>query len=780
MNILSIGSPYYESSIVLIEGGRITYALEEERFSRIKKDRDFPIGCINHIESVYGFDLSQLDGIAIACESPSQLPEKFKQLADMYNPEEHTYSNFGNFNELSTNLKFRTDLENFLKSRDINPQIIHTNHHLSHAASFYVSGLKKATVFTSDGQGDLISSTVTLGEENNNLEVLKTYLFDKSVAHIYGDITCYLGLKKFNDEGKVMAMASLGNKECKIDIINSQTSEFALNRFSENLFSRNNIKLKKDFYLNPFLRINAYPLTSFPRFNFNNAHILKNSFLDELDLSSIFHSYSMCNKINLNDNEFFWFFLELRNNKTAPLKEILRNAYFKHKLSLKTSKESCLISVLNDVSFILEALSNNTLKKFFREINNKNTFGEIFNKLKVKDLALKQKIMNFCLSLNQCKITYPIDPLFIDMIKRKDKYLDDDYKEFEGRAIKDFLELVKIKVIDLFDSGLKGDNLITPLQANLFSHFLLTENYREDIAFTTQKQLEKLMAKWISFWMGKTKHTDIFLSGGLFLNIKLNKIIRDLNCNGSTYVFPAASDNGTSFGSAILAYRQLYNQEHGRYPSFNKLEHMYYGSSYGDDDVKLCLDKFKDKLDFSKISDPSAVGAELISKGDIIGWFQDKMEFGPRALGNRSILADPTKTKSSLRLNSILKRREWFQPYCPTILDRAEEEYLENPTEAPFMIMAFDVKPEKQKEIPSVTFVDGTVRPQILKKEVNPLFYDLIENFENMSGVPLVLNTSFNVHREPIVEHPTQALNILLNKGIDKLIINNFLVKRKK
>jgi carbamoyltransferase len=154
------------------------------------------------------------------------------------------------------------------------------------------------------------------------------------------------------------------------------------------------------------------------------------------------------------------------------------------------------------------------------------------------------------------------------------------------------------------------------------------------------------------------------------------------------------------------------------------------------------------------------------------------MEAGPRALGNRSILADPRDPEIKDKLNYLVKHREPFRPFCPSLLDKAKKEYLENAYESPFMILSFKVPEEKRKEIPGVVHVDGTVRPQTVTKEANPRYYKLISEFEKLTGVPVVLNTSFNIKGEPMVCKPEQAIADFYSTGMDALIINDFLVAK--
>ena len=240
----------------------------------------------------------------------------------------------------------------------------------------------------------------------------------------------------------------------------------------------------------------------------------------------------------------------------------------------------------------------------------------------------------------------------------------------------------------------------------------------------------------------------------------------------NVYIQPASSDSGTAFGSAFLEYAKLTSK-----PVDFKMDHAYWGPEYTNKEIEKVL---KDKaIEYEYFEEIEKVTAELISKGNIIGWFQGRMEVGPRALGNRSILADPTNEKMMDKINLQVKNREPWRPFCPSMLEESMNEYLENAYPSPFMILSFRVKKEKWKEIPSVVHIDGTCRPQTVTKEINPRYYKLIKEFEKIKGVPVLLNTSFNDNGEPIVCSPEDALSSFKRTNLDYLAIGNFLIKRK-
>jgi carbamoyltransferase len=206
------------------------------------------------------------------------------------------------------------------------------------------------------------------------------------------------------------------------------------------------------------------------------------------------------------------------------------------------------------------------------------------------------------------------------------------------------------------------------------------------------------------------------------------------------------------------------------------MRHAYLGPSFADDTIEATLKTYK--LRFRHLGDPAKTAAELLAKGKILGWFQGRMEFGPRALGDRSILADPRDPEMNVKINNAVKFREWWRPFAPSLKKEAAGDFLESATDSPFMILTAQVRPEKRKVIPSVTHVDGSARPQTVEKEINPLFWRLIDEFGKRTGVPVVLNTSFNLRGEAIVHAPTDALRTFFSSGLDALVIGSFLLEK--
>jgi len=206
------------------------------------------------------------------------------------------------------------------------------------------------------------------------------------------------------------------------------------------------------------------------------------------------------------------------------------------------------------------------------------------------------------------------------------------------------------------------------------------------------------------------------------------------------------------------------------------MDNAYLGLSYNDDEIEKTIKNYK--LRYEKLTNPSKTGAELLASGNIIGLFQGRMEFGPRALGNRSIIADPRNPRMKDKVNDSVKYRENWRPFAPSILEEYYDEYFDTKFSSPFMILSFPVKKEKKDLIPSAIHVDGTARPQSVSKKVNPFYWELINEFYKKTGVPSVINTSFNLKGEPIVCSPYDAIRTFYTSGLDCLMINSFLITK--
>jgi carbamoyltransferase len=297
------------------------------------------------------------------------------------------------------------------------------------------------------------------------------------------------------------------------------------------------------------------------------------------------------------------------------------------------------------------------------------------------------------------------------------------------------------------------------------------EERHKDIAYAVQEACETAMVNVVKMAIEKTRCRDVCLAGGVALNSKANGKILASGLVGKFFVQPAASDDGVALGAALAPYLD----GNGKLPN-REMRHGYWGPGFDDGAIENALRTYK--LRYTRISDPASTAAELLSQGKILGWFQGRMEFGPRALGSRSILADPRDPEMNAKVNNAVKFREWWRPFAPSLKKEAAGEYLESATDSPFMVLTAQVRPEKRSIIPSVTHVDGSARPQTVEKEINPLYWGLIDEFGRRTGVPVIMNTSFNLRGEAIVHTPTDAIRTFFSSGMDALVIGAFLVEK--
>ena len=293
----------------------------------------------------------------------------------------------------------------------------------------------------------------------------------------------------------------------------------------------------------------------------------------------------------------------------------------------------------------------------------------------------------------------------------------------------------------------------------------------KNLAYSVQEACEMAMMNVVKLAVEKTGSRNLCLAGGVALNSKANGKIAASGVIDKIFVQPAASDDGVALGAAMAPYLD----KGGRLPN-KEMRHAYLGPSFGDEAIESALRTYK--IRHNRVSDPAAAAAEFLSGGKILGWFQGRMEFGPRALGSRSILADPRDPEMNAKVNNAVKFREWWRPFAPSFKKEAAAEYLESATDSPFMILTAQVRPEKRAVIPSVTHVDGSARPQTVEKEINPLYWRLIDEFGKRTGVPVIMNTSFNLRGEAIVHTPTDAIRTFFSSGMDALVIGSFVVEK--
>lgn len=321
-----------------------------------------------------------------------------------------------------------------------------------------------------------------------------------------------------------------------------------------------------------------------------------------------------------------------------------------------------------------------------------------------------------------------------------------------------------------------------PISGNIFSH-RMTQVFGEprrarseitsrhaDLAASVQAVLEENYFALLNHVYHRTGQKALCLAGGVALNCAANGKIFEETHFRDLYIQPAANDAGTSIGAALSVWHERLNQ-----PRSFVMRHACYGPEASDRQILDALESAG--VSYRRLTETELIDqtAAQIAAGKVVGWFQGRMEFGPRALGNRSILADPRSADMKDLLNSRIKHREHFRPFCPSVLAESAGDFFETSYPSPFMVTAYRIKPGRLPDIPAVTHADGTGRLQTVDRESNPLYWKLIHRFGEMTGVPVLLNTSFN-ENEPIVHTPAQALDCFLRTRMDVLAIGSYML----
>jgi carbamoyltransferase len=286
-----------------------------------------------------------------------------------------------------------------------------------------------------------------------------------------------------------------------------------------------------------------------------------------------------------------------------------------------------------------------------------------------------------------------------------------------------------------------------------------------DIAASGQKQLEIVTTHVVRSAIATTGCADLCLAGGVALNCKMNMEIAAEPSVGRLYVPPVPHDAGVALGAAML---KCVEAGHKIAP----LTHAYWGPEYSNDEIRSTLDKVG--APYEVMDDPIARCVTDLAEQKTVGWFQGRMEFGPRALGNRSILADPRSAAMKDRINVSIKYREEFRPFCPSVLYECQDGYFKDTFDAPFMVVTFPVIDGAKDKIPAVVHVDGTARIQSVQANTNPLFTRLIGEFAKASSVPMLINTSLNINEQPMVNAPLEALHTYFCSGLDALYLGPY------
>lgn len=298
--------------------------------------------------------------------------------------------------------------------------------------------------------------------------------------------------------------------------------------------------------------------------------------------------------------------------------------------------------------------------------------------------------------------------------------------------------------------------------------------FHKDIAKSLQEVTEEIMIKIVKHAKEVCGSENLCLAGGVALNCVANGKILKENIFKNIFIQPAAGDAGGALGAALAVWHKEYNG--ARIP---KMEHAFLGNEYSDEEISEFL---KNENIPSELLDEKTLierVAEVMEGENVLGWFQGRMEYGPRSLGNRSILADARNKENWKKVNLKIKFREDFRPFAPTVLEERVNDYFELNQESPYMLLVANTRAEKREEIPAVTHVDGSARIQTINRNQNQKYYDLLKEFERRTGCGVVINTSFNVRGEPIVESPKDALNCFLHTHMDYLVLGNHLISKK-
>lgn len=330
----------------------------------------------------------------------------------------------------------------------------------------------------------------------------------------------------------------------------------------------------------------------------------------------------------------------------------------------------------------------------------------------------------------------------------------------------EFMKDVEGKPMPSKQESLYNEKFLSKLNKPRLSKEKISD-YHKDVAKSAQDHLNNVAISLMEFLHNETRSKNLCLVGGVALNVVTNQKLLESELVENIFLNSVSGDNGLSLGAAIMIAK-----ENGF--DIELYDHAFWGPKYSNEEIEPILSRAKVK--FEKINNISKEVTQLISDGKIVGWFQGRMEFGARALGSRSILSDPRDKNMKDKLNKFVKFREDFRPFAPSVLEEKASEFFVNCKKSPFMAVTYNVKEDKIKDIPTPTHVDKTARVQTITKNQNTLYYDLIKNFEDETGVPVITNTSLNVMGQPICLSPVDALSTFFSTGMDALAIGNYIL----
>ncbi len=314
--------------------------------------------------------------------------------------------------------------------------------------------------------------------------------------------------------------------------------------------------------------------------------------------------------------------------------------------------------------------------------------------------------------------------------------------------------------------GIGDQNLVRAAQKDVQNSFLA------DIAAKLQHETEERMIELANELYDITKSKNLCLAGGVTLNSVANNKILERTPFENVFIQPAAHDAGITLGLALFAHHQKHGNPRVRRPN------VFLGKAYSNDEIGETLQRYAQRITFEKHDDVYPVAANLLVNEEVLAWFQGRLEFGPRALGHRSILGHPGSIAVRDRVNDIKRRQRW-RPLAPAILDTELDTYFDMINHNAYMLLVASVKDVTREVAPAIVHVDGTARPQSVNKDDNPVFHRIISLFNEQTGVPILINTSLNSKGEPLIEHPEQAVLFLLSSGVDALVIGDYVVRKR-
>lgn len=461
-----------------------------------------------------------------------------------------------------------------------------------------------------------------------------------------------------------------------------------------------------------------------------------------------------------------WFLpTEVFGSKIPPIYSIKHHLAHAASAYRVSGFNECAILVIDnrgeDASTSLGFAKNGEIT-FFNQINIQNSLGLFYNSAaKFAGLYGKYREVGKFMGL----ASYGNPTVKMPLSPSRDKFLFRDLPNIEDKSIFNSIELRKRQFKEYFEAN------CFPYETGNIEEIMSYSNF----AASVQKALEDVLIDFVSELKEVTKMNNLVISGGIALNCSANGKIEKSQLFKNIYVPPFPSDSGTAVGSALELYHRLY----GKSSINNQLKTASLGIAYSEKDTIETLKEYEEKICYSLFKEDElyVFVAKAILNGKIVGWMQDGFEAGPRALGNRSILADPRTRRSLIKLN-LIKEREMWRPIAPSVLIDKYSEYFEgNPNSKYFMNVATLVKEEKRQNIMAVVHVNNTARPQVVTKEQHR-YYRLIKTFYELTGIPVLCNTSLNNRGVPLVNTPKDALECFLRTEIDLLVIGNIVIKK--